>query len=803
MKLSIKIISTLIVILLFDTMFAANRISWWETRVQNLRNEQDALKKSDYYPYISEALTQDIDRTNELIQFIEDELSGVSNHAKHYGDDYLKGAIGKALTGAFAFTYTNYMLEQLNDTLLLQKGKSLLISSSYQTVNNHFPGSTKKEADKVSAGIITSPQIKAFSHEVLLQELLALEEKRREEFLSKYIPQMITEFSDERTPLTQIEKIALEMAETEYEKWKQDELFIDNTYVTSSLVWKDLRFSIEEKCGKMSHAESILNSNGLDSSILQSLYYVEKPYLLENKLFNNPHPHDTNRTSLIKETINLARKNTQKKTGREYSIEEFSEALDVYNQTVQDSILKYTPNTVEKKVVDDYSTTTKGYLTFLHMLNRTHPGIIEENIRYRLERSAQYGLKIEKLYKSIFQLSHRTINTRENELVSSTKLIKNELRFLGWGATLLPSYRNLLPKEKVSVLLEEKKSVNGRISNNAVHIDHFYSAYKNYSNDFKKKMLEKQNEASSEIASMELAVLSQSVLDYYNHWEKLNFNKDFLSNYSYLFEKYYKELKEGRQPDQIETIVVEKSLLTLLGEGEAEKMTHERKAKEYLELSLKRDIIRFNKLAEYYRSRGVDPAIMPSTKPLYKAQHETEKRSNTKIASWTMTETNVEDIDRKAALMLATLYRKNRWEGRNTSGTVKTSESQTVVLKNTKISLTIPDGWNKQTKDSTVAFVSEYDNSAFTVSVLQDVSEKEAVDNYLNEHRMTKVQLGWDEYGERLYFWNIAKDENGTVSKIYAYSHNGAVIIFTGSVKKERYHFFHNRIDTVFKSIKH
>ncbi len=799
-----RYILSLIILCIIPLSASTDPTSWWKQRISNIAKEKEVLSEKPYFNLVRPVLNEDIQRTSELITFIEDEISGYNRHRKHFGPEYLEKTIDDSLEGAFASAYTSFILSGLADTESLKKAEEFLQSSIEEAVQNHFPGAREEQIRKITSGIITAQNTKSFAHEMVLQYHLAREDTRKSSFILKSKPVLLEEYEDRAAAVSHIESHALSLSSTETTIWKNSKTEFTASLRDSSAVWKDIQTSINEKCRKIGLEQEYLSKNGMDASLEQALYYVEYQYKLEDTVFNNSTQEETRQTSLVKRSIGLARSQALQKTASTTSPSQFDTIVSDFKVTSDKAKAKYQLSAGETSIVDTYTEKSHQYIVLIFNLKREPVDEITQNVSYRLERFAQYSAKLEKLYLDSYILSNRTIASLNTDIHSTTELMKNEFKYLGYNATILPDYRKSLNKEQLLESIELKKNTASRISNSSIRISHAYNTYREHSKQFDRKLAENRENAASVIAGTELSVLSDTVLAYYNSWKELKYSTTFLHAYRRTFNECYEQLKKGQLPENIETVTAEKSLIGLLSTDAAKKMENEHNAKVYLAKAINRDIVRFNKLKDHYRSKRTAITGAPSSKPLYAIQREITEIPEVTVSTWTMNEKNFFEIDRKAAYLLTTLYRKNKWEGRSLSGDVTEQSSRKITLSGTTFSIAIPEGWEEQhseTGSREKIYASTYDDSTFTVTVVKGVSEKEAVENWISENKLKKVQIGWEEYGQRLYFWNIAKSESNRVSKIYAYTHNGTTILLCGSSKKERYPFFHNRIDTVFKSI--
>lgn len=799
-----KILLISIFCLLGTPVFSSSTdTSWWQSRIQNLEAEKKQLSSTSYYSMVAPVINEDIKRTEELVSYIEDEISGRNRHRRHFGEDYLEKTIEDAALGAFSVLYTRFMLDELSDAKNIASAKEHLKKSTENLILSHFPDANSEAVEKIRTSTVPSQFSTSYSHEMILQALLQAEITRKTDFLNRAVPQLREKFSGSAAAVSSVEKDALKLASEESAKWENDSLEYHNALLETSAVWKDLSLIIDTQCTSAARVRALLKESAMDYSVENSLYYAQHLRRLEAEMFSKKDADETQRTSYAKQAINLARKNTLNKCAGSVTQEEFNEAVRLFVHTADEVRSKYDFSPAETSIVDNYTEKSHAYFMLVYQINRIPHEAINKNASYRLERFAQYSDRLEKLNLQSYLLSHKTIAAMDRDISTATTLMKNEMKYLGFNATILPSYRTHLSKSELAELLNRKQNTTTRISNNSIAVSSVYDAYLQKSDAFNRSMAENRSESASDIASMELQVLHDTVRSYHAEWKSLAYSSTFLKAYRRTFNENYELLKEGRLPENIDSVVAEKSLTHLMSLDAVEKLQNQRKAREYLASAIKRDIVRFNKLKEQYKSREVEIEGAPSSAELYAIQSELSEIPEVRVSSWRMNEVNFAEVDRKAAYLLTQLYRKNVWEGRSLPAGSQREETRQITLSGKTLSIAIPEGWEekKQGASQSKTYISNYDNSAFTVMVIQGVSEKDAVDSWIKNNGLTKVQLGWEEQGERLCFWNIAKGDDNSVSKVLAYSENGTTILLCGTAEKERYPFFHNRIDTVFKSI--
>ncbi|MFW5807541.1 MAG: hypothetical protein ACOCWH_00655 [Spirochaetota bacterium] len=800
-----RIIYSLSLLIISCTMLTAagEQFSWWLKRIENLRHEKQLLSSRDGYTLLAPVIDEDIRRTSELVSYIQDVVTGRTRHRAHTGEDYLAQTVDASLAGAFALEYTRHITGQLSGKPLLEKSGAYRTKAEDEIVRTHFQDADSDTVRKIRSGLVNTGTASAFNHELLLQTLLDGEKPLREDFMNRYDAVLLEKHRDSSVSVTRIQQDAITLARDESRTWS-DAFTIDPSLTQSAAVWKDILYLLDKRCAGISAVRDLLQSAGSEASLQRALYFYTYPARLEEELFPSSGTSPSPYISHIKGSLAQARRTSFRQIDSPKPDTTLKTVLADFTAAAESAQQRYDLSQEESRTVHALSTLSQAYITLIHSLSQYDRAAAERNISYRMERFAQYADRLEKLYLQTYRLSHRVLTEADTGIAALTNTLADELTYLGYNATILPEYRQALEAQRIRSLMQLRSDTHSRISNSARSIRDAYAAYKSEAANFERQLAVKRKEAAGEIAGTELSVLHDTVLSYFEAYSALTSDTAFLSQYRHTFDRYREKLANGQLPEKIETVTGKKSLLALFPEDAIRRLDAERSAKEYLAAAMKRDIVRFNKLKEQYKSAGITPENCPPSSELYAIQEKTTSRTETTVSGWTLHAGNVREVDRKAAYLLTTLYRKNRWEGRYSGGDVRTVAARQISIRGTVLTIAIPDGWKEKStaSDGAHTFTSEYDGSTFTVTVLDNTTEKDAVHGWLTDNNLTGIQLGWDEYDDRLYYWNIARGKNDSLSKIYAYTVDGETVLLCGTAEEKRYPFFHNKIDTVFRSIR-
>ncbi|MDA3900364.1 MAG: hypothetical protein PF637_07575 [Spirochaetes bacterium] len=766
---------------------ANERASWWQKRVTDLSQQKSKIESKSFYPIIAEAVEYDLRSSNSFFTDMNEEPGTVK---LMMDKSRIKSAFDSSFDSIFASEFLRLSLKLLHDPAAIAQASGIFEESVSQQISHFFPTLTNKEKKLISDKTVQPRLAKSLNYELILSTLLQKQPEIYAEVKAITFSKFRKEVVGKEKSKASLISLLRQETRTSLESEKTVSLLLpQKTFLTETPAWRDIWYAIDLECTRI----RTIQINDSTISINQALLFIHSPIALERHLFPLAiTEEETKRTRIITQALNRERRTHIAATA---PVEETVEKMRTSGLSM---ITKYKLSWEETDFVNRYIDRTANYIKLHHSLRSNDTDIINRNIQHRFDAVQAYlGFFEELLTKD---KSEGTV------FLQNCDTYPNHIKYLGHSITLLPEYRDALSAKKVKNALQRRNELKEKAKSALTTAPHLAGlAQKKIRADERKDQLSRNNDSDNN-ATSELSLLSEIIKNYYRYYKDLNHAKDYLALYIRTYSSIDEKLQKGLITKDVKDSLESGSIIPLVPVSN-NKIDDEREAKKFLKNAITYDIVRFVKLNNYYRAKGITVNLPGETAELYAIRKKLNGEFSTKINGWTINEHNYAEIDQRLMQKIKQLYRVKVWEKSSNDSTTFT-ENKKVVSEELGLSYYIPEGWkpfgtHPIPRGLSIRYENSLDNTRLSVGTIATTSESEAVDLWLQQSGFKVIQLGWANRGETLYIWKIGRDKAGNIAKIYAYRDKDQIVLVTGVSTKKRYPFFHNRIDTVFNSLEH
>jgi len=208
-------------------------------------------------------------------------------------------------------------------------------------------------------------------------------------------------------------------------------------------------------------------------------------------------------------------------------------------------------------------------------------------------------------------------------------------------------------------------------------------------------------------------------------------------------------------------------------------------------------------LGNYYRQYEIPVGTVLTHRESGKILSLIDSAPSVVVGGWTMTDGNFAEIDRKAVMKLAAASMKRDWRP-DTAGN-REAEGTPVEIELIALKFTLPGRWLEekavqyQTDRGIFKVFRSRDNTASIEVARYDLARQGApneVSIAWHEKIGSRVVKGkWGRQGNLDYYWTIARDGGSQVRESYAVTDGSNTVIISGSAPRDRFGFFHRKME--------
>ncbi|MBN2434587.1 MAG: hypothetical protein JXK07_04890 [Spirochaetes bacterium] len=767
------------------TLKAEERVLWWQNRIDSVSKQRQELEKESYYPLIADALEYDLKCSRSFLSDLTEEPGTEKEIITGKSIDTL---FNEKFNSIFASEYLETAYKILESNESLEKSAYLLDQSINSKIEIYLEGTTEKERQIITRSAITPQLEKSFKYETTLLSIISNKPMVMEKTRSMALKEFTIENSGK--PLSR-EKTILSLSDhvnrSLNKVYPAFSFSPENVNVKQVPSYRDIEWLIDAQLSQINALRSLDKSISVDRAIA----LLSSPAALDKHFFSATlNANDTKKTRII--TLSLKRQMYTALANHKT----VKEAVDSINRSSEAMEAKYKTSLEESELINNFKSRINKYIKLSFDLKKSDPITARENIDHRFST-------IRRCIK--FMENNLTEGTSESPVfLSNSKAYGEHVRYLSYGIFVLPQYRIVLNKKNLRLSLrnqnELKEFAKGSLS-----------TAPSLAKSIKLKMINKEkniglslSEDIENSATSELALLSNIINNYYLTFSSFNNAPDYLSLYIRKYTDMEEKLVKGIITDEIKHCVKNGSIIPSVKASNTV-MDNENKAKKFLKDTIAFNIVRFVKINNQYRSKGINVNLPGEIDTLYTIRNKMDDVYSSTVNGWTINENNYTSVDQRLAQRLKKIYRQKVWE-KSSDGSLANTGSRKIIWEESGLSFFIPEGWaplNVVNTDErlTASYQNSLDNTKLSIELTTEDSETDAVNNWLRQKGFKTVQLGWEDKDGTMYLWKIGRDKKGNIAKILAYRKKDRIIIVSGISTKKRYPFFHNRIDTVFNSL--
>jgi hypothetical protein len=438
---------------------------------------------------------------------------------------------------------------------------------------------------------------------------------------------------------------------------------------------------------------------------------------------------------------------------------------------------------------------------------------ITARYRYHLQRDGEYLRFTRDLAAASAPVSAIGAPPEHKRFGLCLNGISSLFRFVGSGLVVDRDDRPLLSKNDISVIRGLTAEFAGSVQALRSDIRNSWAQYgrsrssaegaeKTGSGHLKEKIAQDDIDAQRAHAS-ECAAL----------YETFGYGEEMISRYAERYASFLKEARTGAVSPGLEYAAKMNSLLGSIDGYDGVRINRELATKRYLQKETKTALSRLQTLLQFYRKNGVRVADAPPQEEITALEHRLGPSPQARIDSWTMNESNIPEIDAKAAKKLSMMmHHKEFTRDKKTAGgaELQGGGARTVTIQDPELSFTIPRGWEEETVGQTESYqgvVKSFNPGGGCPSIklvrlpMESDDMKETAENWVRKSGCTPVEKRWVKGPENEYLWIIAKDSDKNISETCSVSRDGFTVLVTGRASRDRYPKFKAQIRKIIDSI--
>jgi len=327
-----------------------------------------------------------------------------------------------------------------------------------------------------------------------------------------------------------------------------------------------------------------------------------------------------------------------------------------------------------------------------------------------------------------------------------------------------------------------------------------------------KSSMESSSSLREKIVQNEIDALYKIASNYSRAYGSLNYAEDALMLYFERFNSLKHAAETGAASADLDVAVKKGSVFQAVSGFDMGRIMRERRAKEFLSREAKASHARLVSAAAGFRKGPSHPKDLPTKEEIDSLTAPLKKTFVVRIASWRMGESNLEEIDRKAAKLLADTVHRKAWAGdRNGTGNRTTPGGMVIRISDPAVTFEIPAGLTEGTvtdldRESGVvkSFASRDRESVVSLIMVKTAKQdpKRAMESWMKKKGVKAVKERWGKNEGGEYFWTISRDGDKNILETYSFPGSGCAIIVAGKTTREKYPLFREKLDAIAGSLK-
>ncbi|HPA71060.1 MAG TPA: hypothetical protein PKY31_02245 [Spirochaetota bacterium] len=320
---------------------------------------------------------------------------------------------------------------------------------------------------------------------------------------------------------------------------------------------------------------------------------------------------------------------------------------------------------------------------------------------------------------------------------------------------------------------------------------------------------EKETRRDAGIAQFDMDQMVNTLNDYVTMYGTLGYSEKALKRYQELYRKISAG-ENGASRSERDDAIRAGTIIPMLADFDTAAMAREHATRSYLRKEISAMVSRIQSLANLYRQYDISTGHIMTQRESSRILDSLEKNPRVAVADWVMDEKNAAEIDRKAVQKLAQAGMMRDWRpsvsssGEGPAGTL-------VEISRPQMRVTLPEGWLEERIDDYHSergivrlFRSRDNTSSIEIARLSPESESPLNELSLAWHRKlgSRVMKGkWGRQNETDYYWTISRERAGNVRESWAFGEGADAVIISGSSPRDRFGFFHRKLEGVIGSM--
>lgn len=464
---------------------------------------------------------------------------------------------------------------------------------------------------------------------------------------------------------------------------------------------------------------------------------------------------------------------------------------------------------IQQKLAEEYTVESLSFARWVSKTRSVSGSEVLADYRYRAERTASYLSFIRSLVEKSAGIA--PIKSPDHHMKFAV-YVKNAPRILSALQASGSFDRALLP----ALTAEENSEIRGLKSGIAAaanaaqrDITAAYSSYYARHGELTRSRSDREEKRDAGIAQYDMDQMAATLNDYVALYGTLDYSDKALKRYHDMYRKL--EGAEGGSAVRMRDDAVRAgSIIPLLENFDIAAMTREHAARAYLKKEIHVMVARIRSLGNLFRQYDISTGHIMSQADTARILDRLDKNPQAPVADWMMDETNAADIDRKAVQKLAQAGMKRDWMP-SPAGDKNPAAGTTVEMEGLSVKFTLPDGWVEDRADSYhnergifKVYRSRDNSSSIEVARISPPHESPLNELSLTWHRKigSRVMKGkWGRQDGKEYYWTISRDNTRQVRESYAFGDGPHTVIISGSTPRERFGFFHKKLEGVIHSL--
>lgn len=467
-----------------------------------------------------------------------------------------------------------------------------------------------------------------------------------------------------------------------------------------------------------------------------------------------------------------------------------------------------------RSLIEGYMKKSIDYLAAVSRGRSVPSASIVEEYGYRIQRDREYLRFTAGLVEECSLLSSAD-DPRVHKRISYAVLrAQSFFDFINRTLVLERDDQTHLTKPDLAAIRELKTGFTGTVNSFRGDIRNSYSHYSRMRALAAGSEKKKRGSLQDTIAQDEIDGLYRHVGECVELFEEFHYGEKQLYRYAEQFATFMKEARSGAPSRALERTLSAGSLLTSLDNYDGSRIMREFTTRRYLRNEAQASLARLAALLEFYKKNRVVFKDSPSPADMAALEGRLAAVPHIRIDSWIMNESNVAEIDTKAAKKLSLiLNRRELASGGSIRPRAARQENSglLITIKEPELSLAFPRDWEEESvgeAETYLGIVKSFHSGDGASSVrlvrlpLDKDDMKNTAEGWIQKSGCTLVEKRWERTGDCSYLWILAKDKNRNIHETCSVSKDGYALLITGQTSRDQYVKFKAQFKKIIESVR-